>query len=928
MVSIQKLSFQSETNLLQQMIKSNNAISAPVATPAATISKEPISDTVVLNTKTETKKQNKIINTIKEYSGIAALALSITAIPITYALTKKSDKRAIAKLENNVEKLTKEIEKLIKENSKGSPEKLTSLKDRLVTTLIGLGSGFGIFEYLKNHKNELNEMGISDEEINAAKNKAQEILEQPQQAINKANEAISRSASAMEKADNAQNIAHSAKDKTDSLDWKINTTEQKAELALNKTTDTIKPENANLVKDYYDLKIRQCANWQKKINNARTNKSIQTIQNAAQIRNKRAAQDTILDIQNYKNKYKNRLTSLWSLTAEFKPIKLGGLGDVPVDLQDNFTKLGIDNPTFIPMYEAAGIASFIDENDTPKYKYGKNTFNLRKLADINLEVFKNGKTEPENIEYYLSENSGKQIIFVRSKYFKDGGIYDSTTQATEPEKFAIFDKAVYNLAKIKVSEALGDDAKISYKRGPAYHDLQAPNSMILNDWHAAPMAGLLRYKSSMEYNYNELNSNTFDALSNMPILMIGHNLKVQGASNGGDLPLEGKNSITQNIINTLYDQYAYGIVENAHSGIENEDMCNTILLKRTTSDKQFNPLFHGIALSDWFVPVSKNYANEIVNDVMQSGIAKPILEKRKNTGTIEGIINGTDYSKHNMHQVSKNNYVDGLILEEYNKNNDISQIMDFRYENKRRFFHKFLKPILDGKTDKLELINPSAGNLKVTEQEFMEAPLLAFAHRLTDQKGLSLLKDAIFMLFDNWEREFGDKPEPFFIIGGPPESATEVGYLNDLRNPDYGYNKKRLDRVFTMKGNMPNPAIMSASTYFCAPSTFEPCGLTQGECFAKGTPVIATDTGGYHDTIKNGVTGFLSPYINSQALYDTIVKALHVYYDDNQKYQQMIKNDLATDFSWARPDRQGSIYEYTEKLGFDNNKLPDIGTNS
>ena len=93
--------------------------------------------------------------------------------------------------------------------------------------------------------------------------------------------------------------------------------------------------------------------------------------------------------------------------------------------------------------------------------------------------------------------------------------------------------------------------------------------------------------------------------------------------------------------------------------------------------------------SDAAVQRRKNYAEEIVNDAAQSGITKTLLESRYNTGTTGGIINGTDLVKHNMHQVAKNNYVNGLVLEEYDKNNDISQIMNFREENKRRFYHKF-----------------------------------------------------------------------------------------------------------------------------------------------------------------------------------------------------------------------------------------------
>ena len=188
------------------------------------------------------------------------------------------------------------------------------------------------------------------------------------------------------------------------------------------------------------------------------------------------------------------------------------------------------------------------------------------------------------------------------------------------------------------------------------------------------------------------------------------------------------------------------------------------------------------------------------------------------------------------------------------------------------------------------------------------------------------MKGAIFKLFDNWENLFPGKPMPYFIVGGPPESEEELGYLYDLKNPDYGTNKARLDHVIALKGNMPNPAIMSASTFFCAPSTYEPCGLTQGECFAKGTPVIATDVGGFHDTIKDGETGFLAKYPSTDAVYDKMVEALKMYFYDHDKYKQMVANDLQVDFSWNQPGKQGSIFEYTDKLGFDRESLPEVAT--
>ena len=944
MLSVKRISFTSEsTNLLQNAIakKAVNDTPAVVQNPVTQIQNtsnaQKPEDTFIQETKAGKKSFKQFM---KEYGGIIALGVSLIAVPLTYILTKKSSAKQVDNLQQSISELTQKLNEIIEASAKPqTPQSLAPKKINLMTVLLTIGTALGIGEYIKNNKDELKNMGLSDEEIDSVKKKAENRISSQEEAKKSAAQAVNtvkgmdnKINEAQQTANDARLIARDAKTTVDGMDGRINDARNRADEARGAALSGIKPEMEKFLRNYYDLWIMQYPEWEKRINNMRTDTAMNTIRNASINRLGRSAKDTLAEIKAYKTRYKKQLTSTWALTAEFKPIKLGGLGDVPVDLQDNFTKLGIDNPVFIPMYETPGVSKFtgLSENSA-KYKYKKNEFKLRKMAKMTVDVFKDGKPESQKVEFYLSEKDGKQIIFVRNNSFK-GSIYETTTQAEEPEKFAVFTKAVYQFAKTKISEALEEHPLSSYPaitKYPAYDDVKAPNSMILNDWHAGTMAGLMRYRSAMEYNYNEVNDKVFDALSNMPLLMIGHNLHVQGSSNSGyGNSTNAKNNITQNMINTLYDKYAMGVVENAHSGLENEDICNTVLLKRTKEDKQFNSLFHGIALADWFVPVSKNYSSEIVKDPMQSGIAQPLLEKRKPTGTVEGIINGTDLVKHNMNAVSAKNYVEGLVLEKYDKNNDISQIMEFRTENKRRFYHNFIRPMLDGALTEQEVVNPSVGRKDITEEEFVNAPLLSFAHRLTDQKGLALLKGAIFMLFDNWEKEFGDKPMPFFLVGGPPESRKEVEHLEALKTPEYCRNKAMLDHVFALKGNMPNPAIMSVSTYFCAPSTFEPCGLTQGECFAKGTPVIATDTGGYHDTIEDEKTGFLIPEINERSVYETIVKALHTYFDNPETYQNMVKEDLNIDFSWARAGRKGPIYEYTDKLGFNRKRLPDIATES
>ena len=919
--------------------------------PSPQIQPQPQVDT--FNQKTLNGAQKSSFAKIAEkYSGPAALLVSVIGLPVVYTQAKKSNAKAAKSMQNLLDEMKnlnieKKIEEAVSKINLPKPEAGSSApagnnafpaSTVLTSLFVGIGSALGINEFVKNNKETLKQNGYKEEDINTASQKASEILNKSENALNTANGIAGAASEAKAIAYEAKNAAYGAQNTVNSFDQRINEANNRATDAIKATELGLDPLMQQYTVRHFDLNLLQVLDYAKKIDNKKTAQALDSIHNAAITRLDRTAAQTVRDIKAYKEKFPE-LTATWSLTAEYAPIKTGGLGVVPVDLQDNFMQLGIDTPTFIPMYLKKNQSEFIEyPQGEYKYVYNGKTFNLKKAAETTTHVFRNGQTKPEKIEYYVTEESipdsdkKKTLVFVKSRDYFNDNIYDSTTNAEETERFALFTKSVYNLAKLKVNMALTDPDEKNPKTGisnlkicdkEAFDKIKAPNSMVLNDWHAGSMASLLRYRAPMEYNYNEIPKKTFEALKDMPLLMIGHNLSCQGNSNAGSGSLLSKNRVTENIINTLYDSYAIAITEHAHSGIsgENDDMCNTILMKRRTGDKHFNHLFNGVALSDWFVPVSKNYTTEVINDPMKSGILYPLLQRRQNSGTISGIINGLDKNKVDMKAVSHKNFVKDLELAEYDQNTGIDRVMELRTENKGRFYNAFVKPIMDGTLDKPEVVG---NNVNISEQDFVDAPVISFAHRLTNQKGLSIMKGAIFRLFDNWDELFPGKKMPFFIVGGPAEAADELQHLYDLKNGDYGKNKERLNHVLALKGNMPNPAIMAASTFFCAPSTYEPCGLTQGECFAKGTPVITTDVGGFHDTIIDGKTGFLAPHVSEESFYNKLVEALKMYYERPEDYKKMVQNDLEIDFSWVQKDKQGPIFEYTDKLGFDRKDLPDI----
>ena len=971
------IEIQPKTNLLasfsQTKVNYQNSIAQPSKTvksedasikndPKTQLQTQPNKDEYI-SSKTKQENKNSIKDMAVKYGGLvtgsAAIITSAIGIPLAYKKGKKANTQLLNGIQESITDLSGKIKKLdIEKQIKEAVEEATkhiksetsanttipvSKQSILTTALLGIGTGLGINEFLKNNKERIKEQGFSEDEINTAKNKAISIIDNPEKAINKANEVTGI-------ANEARSVAYEARNTAYAYDGRISEAMENARDAKDAVSGHTSPLMKLYTEPYYDLRLMTVLDWQKKIDVTKSAEAMKNIESAASIRLDRSAEDTIRDIKNYKEKHP-QLTSQWAITAEYAPIKKGGLGVVPVDLQDNFEKMGIDAPTFVPMYlkknqgEFKAITEYNPLNDKTEtqytYKYGKDVFKLDKLAEINIPTYRNGKQLHEKVEFFSTKikipdsDKTKTLIFVKNNdYFKDD-LYDSTTFAEETEKFAFLTKAVYTLAKYKVASALNSQntgvENIKIIDNKAFKDVKAPNSMILNDWHAGSMAGLLRYRAPMEYAYNELDKNVYEAMKDMPLLMIGHNLGVQGNTNGGSGSLLAKNHVTENVINTLYDNYAIAITQHAESGLRksqdtNDDMWNTVLLKRKTGDKHYNNLFLGASLADWFEIVSPNHANECINDPMQSRILYPLLQRRKHTGTIGGILNGLDKNKVNMKAISKNNYVKGLELNVYDENTPIDEVMEKRRENKRLFYQQYFKPLVIDKNYKNgpEIVRPDAGNTYISEEDFLNAPLISFAHRLSSQKDLKHLKGATFKLFDNWENLFPGKPMPIILAGGPPESADELVYLNELKNPDFGSNKARIDRTIALKGNLPNPAIMSASTFFMGPSDYEPCGLIQGECFAKGTPVIATDVGGFHDTIVDGVTGFLAAYPSEDAVYDKMVEALKMYFYDYDSYKQMVANDLQVDFSWNQPGKKGSIFEYTDKLGFNREDLPEV----
>ena len=671
-----------------------------------------------------------------------------------------------------------------------------------------------------------------------------------------------------------------------------------------------------------------------------------------------AATDKLFNAPNVKP-ITNPNPSLWSVTSEFAPIKEGGLGSVPVEIKTNLAKLGIDMPTFIPMYQQKGVANFAQNGDNVTYTYKGNVYNLKKAASYQVDTYRNGKSKPENVEVYVgtpvdAKKKNQELIFKKNDNYFNGSIYQTTEKTEEAEKFAFFSKAVYEFAKAKLQP---NSVKGLSVNSEVFDSIQKPDGFVLNDWQASPIAALSRYKAPMENAYGELKDDVAQQLSDMRIITIGHNAMYQGSTRDNNDDSQ-RYQATSNILNTLFDSYTDDIVANAKTGATDtnpndaglKNLDNVLLLNgHNKHENHTNLLNMGVCLSDYFHPVSQNYAKEIISGDHPelAGELRWALGQRNEAGSLVGIINGNDFNGLSIEsragRIKKDTTVD---FKTYSKQSELSEIMDARTHNKEAFYNQYMLPFthknekdntdpqvkaIKEVSEKLEFVQSDKIQTKLpllSSEELAETPIISSVGRLVSQKGIDIMADAIKMLYQNWEKDFPGKNKPiFYIAGGDGEGGAQRKHIENLK--EKGLSKEDSNRVVFAHGFAPMTAITSASDFFVLPSRFEPCGLTQGEAFAVATPVIGSAVGGIVDTVnrngkKNGILTDQNKPLDAKGLYEAMKEALDVYFEKPAEYQNMVKDALAEDFSWIQKGKQGPIFEYLDKIGIDINSLPEV----
>lgn len=293
---------------------------------------------------------------------------------------------------------------------------------------------------------------------------------------------------------------------------------------------------------------------------------------------------------------------------------------------------------------------------------------------------------------------------------------------------------------------------------------------------------------------------------------------------------------------------------------------------------QINVLKSGLLHSDFVTTVSPTYAREVLTPEGGEGLHTTIQALPK----FQGIVNGID-------DIVWNPATDPLLDHHFDADNPKGK--QFIKDNLRRR----LKMAFEGDDAK--------------------RPLVCCVTRLVPQKGVHLLRQAIFHVL---------KQGGQFILQGTSQIPAIKEEFENLGRQFQDHPHIRL--VLRCEEALTHN-IYAGADIFVIPSIFEPCGLTQMYAMRYGTIPVVRKTGGLADSVfdkddksiplqkRNGFT-FINP--DEQDMARALDRAMDFYKNHQQEWEQFIQHVMRLDFSWDAAPINHYITLYDTALNEDN----------
>jgi starch synthase len=168
------------------------------------------------------------------------------------------------------------------------------------------------------------------------------------------------------------------------------------------------------------------------------------------------------------------------------------------------------------------------------------------------------------------------------------------------------------------------------------------------------------------------------------------------------------------------------------------------------------------------------------------------------------------------------------------------------------------------------------------------APLFAVVSRLTQQKGIDLVLDALPDLL---------KAGGQLVVLGQGAPELQKALTDAARK-----NPKQVAVNLGFDEGLAH-LIEAGADVFLMPSRFEPCGLNQMYSQAYGTPPIVSPVGGLLDSVTDATadpqhgTGFVMRSCDAAGLQDALARALAAC-KQPQPWRRIQSNGMARDFGW------------------------------
>ncbi len=263
----------------------------------------------------------------------------------------------------------------------------------------------------------------------------------------------------------------------------------------------------------------------------------------------------------------------------------------------------------------------------------------------------------------------------------------------------------------------------------------------------------------------------------------------------------------------------------------------------------------GLSFADHITTVSPNYALEIATPEFGCGLDGLI---RARAASVSGILNG----------------VDGAV---WNPRNDPAIAAHYWVSEAQ------------GKARCKSALQKALG-LKPAPK----APLFGIVSRLTAQKGLDLVLDALPSLLSQGAQ---------LAVLGTGDPGLEAAFVEvGLSHPD------QISVHLSYDENLAHQMIAGVDAML-VPSRFEPCGLTQLYALRYGSLPIVRSVGGLADTVVDleagaGVaTGFKFGPASVEALALVLQRALKAYATP-KVWRQLMVNGMAQNYSWESAARE------------------------